>query len=147
MSKQLANINPILSELDKTQLENEGKVLYKKNANMSSLGNIMEHPEFRTFYDQHFKDWDSVKVIVMFMKTYEMIEKSDPGLTPYQKLAILKYMIGNSELRSSITQCMLEWSGIKRIINDYKSGIIKVKPLEPSLGEEFKLLTDNNESN
>ena len=38
------------------QLEMTGRKLYQENKNYRKLCNIMEHPEFREFFDEYFKD-------------------------------------------------------------------------------------------
>ena len=34
--------------------EIKGKKLYKQNENYRMIANVMEHPEFRKFFDEHF---------------------------------------------------------------------------------------------
>ena len=42
---------------------------------MKGLEAIMNTPEFRTFYDKYFKDFNDIKTVLMFMKLYESLEK------------------------------------------------------------------------
>lgn len=85
--------------------EKSGKSLYKHNSNYHSLANVMEHPEFRVFFDKYFKDVDSIKTIIMFMKIYENVEKITPvKLTGYQKIAILDKIVKDRELRKELVQ-------------------------------------------
>lgn len=91
-------------------LNETGKYIYKTNPHFQRLANIMEHPEFREFYNEYMQDWDSVKMIVMFMKIYEAIEKhSNVELTPFQKLSIVKEVIDDGEMRKKICESLSEW--------------------------------------
>lgn len=88
-------------------IEQSGKKLYKNNKYFHTLTNLMEHPEFRGFFDEHFKDWDSIRTTMMFMKTYEMIEKMAPKeLNGYQKLAILYNCFNSGDIRQEIVKSM-----------------------------------------
>lgn len=100
----LKNTNFLTSDVLK-ESEKKGKILYNRNENYKAIANLMEHPEFREFYNKHFTDWYDVKTIVMFLKLYEEIEKrSSVPLNGYQKLHILDKIINTSELRSIICQ-------------------------------------------
>lgn len=95
----------------RVSIEEKGKQIYKQNQHFRRLAHIMEHPEFREFYDEYMKDWDSTKTIIMFMKIYEAIEKhSDVQLSPYQKIAVVKDVVDDGELRHKICQGINEWS-------------------------------------
>lgn len=83
--------------------EKKGRKLYRENQHFQRLAHIMEHPEFRTFFEEYMQDWESAKTIIMFMKIYEAVEKhSKVQLTPYQKIAVVKDVIDDRELRSKI---------------------------------------------
>lgn len=91
-------------------LEEKGRQIYQNNEHFRRLANVMEHPEFREFYKEYMQDWDSVKMIVMFMKMYEAIEKhSKVELTPYQKISVVKDVIDDGELRQKVCQGLSEW--------------------------------------
>ena len=34
----------------------------------------MNNVEFEAFFDSYFENWDDIKTVIMFMKTYEMID-------------------------------------------------------------------------
>ena len=92
------------------QLMKDGKEIYKTNEHYRRLANVMEHPEFRQFYDKYMNDWSSVKTIVMFMKIYEAIEKhSDTVLSPYQKISIVKDVIEDPNLRQRVCEGIDIW--------------------------------------
>ena len=91
-------------------VHNLGEELYKKNDNYKYLVNLMEHPEFRAFYEQNFEDIESIKTFVMFMKIYEGVEKySKVVLTPYEKLAIVDDVMHDSDKRRKICNGIQEW--------------------------------------
>ncbi len=98
--------NKILNLSEST--EEKGKQIYKENEHFKRLANFMEHPEFREFYDIYMKDWNSVKLIMLFMKTYEEIEKQFKNtISPYQKISILKDIFDNSEMRQKLCQSII----------------------------------------
>ena len=86
------------------QLEMTGRKLYQENKNYRKLCNIMEHPEFREFFDEYFKDWSDTKTILMFMKLYQEIEKQMPVLTGYQKISVLNNAFKNPKIRRSLIE-------------------------------------------
>ena len=93
------------------KMEEKGKQIYKQNQHFRRLTHIMEHPEFREFFDEYMNDWESTKTIIMFMKIYEAIEKhSDVQLSPYQKIAIVKDVVDDHELRHKVCRGINEWS-------------------------------------
>ena len=98
-------------------LETEGRTIYQSNEHYRRLANFMEHPEFRDFYQTYMKDWESTKVIIMFMKMYESIENSpSPNLSPYQKIAIVKQLIEDSDIRPIIFQKLLDYTTDKNLL-------------------------------
>ena len=99
--------------------EESGKKLYKQNENYRIIANLMEHPEFRQFYNKHFSNWEDVKTSIMFLKLYEEIEKL--SLTPlngYQKLDILNRIINTGELRQKVCQEIIDWSNKNFILHN-----------------------------
>jgi hypothetical protein len=97
----------------KNELEDEelkGKHIYQTNDHFRRLATVMEHPEFREFYNTYMTDWEDAKTMIMFMKVYEALEKhAKIQLTPYQKLAVLKDMIDNKDKRKLICEGFSEW--------------------------------------
>jgi hypothetical protein len=84
-------------------VDNIGKKIYTSNKYYRDLATVMEHPEFRSFFDTYMKDMDDAKLTLMFMNLYETIEKrASVELTPYQKIAFLKQMIDDKEVRKRL---------------------------------------------
>lgn len=104
MSKEIFDNN-----LD-IEVEKKGKEIYRVNPHYRRLANIMEHPEFREFYDTYMKDPTTANTMLMFMKIYEAIENnSSLSLTPHQKLAIVKEVVENQDMRSKICAGLTDW--------------------------------------
>lgn len=86
-----------------TKYEIKGRDIYNNNKHYQKIANLMEHPEFRDFYNKYLKDWDTAKTIIMFMQIYEGVEKhSNVELSPYQKICIVKSIIDDSETRKKL---------------------------------------------
>lgn len=101
MSKQLIKIDP---------LGRKGQELYQTNKHYQKLANIMEHPEFREFFEEYMADWDTAKTILLFMKVYSAVEKySQIELTPYQKIAIVKDVLDDPDARQKVCDGMVKW--------------------------------------
>jgi len=89
-----------------------GKMLYKQHDNYKVLANLLEHPEFKWFFDEHFKTWDHVKNIVMFIKLYKEIEKSSTiDLNGYQKLSVIDNIMKDQDIRQQICHSFTEFVG------------------------------------
>lgn len=95
-------------EIDKKS-ETQGRLIYQNNKHYRKLLNVMEHPEFKEFFELYMKDWETTKTMLMFMKLYETLTKSFPKSTPYQRLFILKTLINDTKLRPKIIKSMEEW--------------------------------------
>lgn len=91
---------------DLNSLESKGKDVYSTNIHYRNLVTVMEHPEFRNFYDTYLKDFEDAKTMLMFMKIYENIDTHFPCLNSFQKISILKDIIDNSETRRKICNMM-----------------------------------------
>ena len=99
-------------------IEKEGRELYKHNKTYQNIANCLEHPEFRKLFDEHFKDMNSLKTILMFLKMYESVEKMSPvELSPYQKLAIMDNMIKDSEIRQEIVKNVITFTKSSQQVN------------------------------
>lgn len=106
--------------------EEKGRQLYHANRNYRNMATVMEHPEFRSFFQTYMNDWNSAKTVLMMMKMYDAIgnrtgmenlpldrsEKtgSTSRLTPYEKIAILDEFVQNAEIRQRMVECMQKWS-------------------------------------
>jgi len=91
--------------------EVKGRLLYKNNQHYRNIATVMEHPEFRNFYDMYMSgDCDNTRVIMMFLKIYEAIEKhSKVELTAYQKIAVMDKILADRELRREAVVATKKW--------------------------------------
>ena len=91
----------------------ETKNKLKKPSNfLLELSNLMNNVEFRSFFDSYFENWDDIKTVIMFMKTYEMIDneyyrKFGCKIEPSKMSKILKEMMSKSDYRSMIVNKMV----------------------------------------
>ena len=108
--KKLVKIEPNI-------LDAQGQLIYQTNKHYQRLANVMEHPEFRQFFNEYMQDWETAKTILLFMKLYSAIEKcSQIELTPYQKIAIVKDVLDDPEARRKVCDGMMKWSNDKNTL-------------------------------
>ena len=67
--------NQIISNKLVNESIEKGKIILKENDFFNDLDYIMSNNNFRLFYDKYFKDFSDVKVVVLYMKLYETIQK------------------------------------------------------------------------
>ena len=75
ISNQLINSNMISNESFKKNIMKKGKIILKENDFFNDLDYIMSDDNFRIFYDKYFKDFSDVKIVLLYMKLYETIQK------------------------------------------------------------------------
>lgn len=91
-----------LIEKNKNVIENDGQRIYDKYAEFHDLANVMEHPEFFSFYLKYMKNPYHLKQMLVLMKMYHLISQylSEKDLTEehhnaYHKLAILHKILSH----------------------------------------------------
>jgi hypothetical protein len=97
---------------DKTQMaivETHGKHIYNTIPALRDVATIMEHPELRSFIDKYFNDPFDAQNMLIFMKTYKMIEELNPMLTSYQKIAVLSKAMNDFDMRRLIHDDYFIW--------------------------------------
>lgn len=98
-------------DTDLEHAEERGRNLYRTNPHFKKLAHVMEHPEMKDFFKTYMTDWDSTKMIIMFMKIYVALEhESTVELTPYQKIAIVKDVIDDGEMRRKVVVGIQQWT-------------------------------------
>jgi hypothetical protein len=100
--------------LDLQQIQKDGKKLYARNSNLREIADLMSESKFRDFFEKNFKSINDVKTILMFLNTYDQIEKeyhknTNEHLDKYQIISILHQFIGNSEIRQEIVNQTLDY--------------------------------------
>jgi hypothetical protein len=92
-------------------LEKSGRSIYQNNKSYRDIATVMEHPEFRQFFDLYLSDINNAKTMLLFMKLYEYVENNSTSLSPYEKIAMVKGIIDNGELRKKICNASMIFSG------------------------------------
>lgn len=93
----------------------------KHNADfLSHLGRVMEDPEFVSFFNNYFDDWDNVISAVMLMKAYNALRKKFPKHDYKESVEDLRLLMKQGEFRQLLAQNMLDFmdtnhSNIKRL--------------------------------
>lgn len=59
----------------KDSIMKSGKQILDENDFFKNLNNIMENTDFKLFYDKYFKDFNDIKVVILYMKLYETVQK------------------------------------------------------------------------
>jgi hypothetical protein len=102
-------------------IQDHGKSIYQYNSNMRDIGEFMEHPESRAFFEKHMKTWGDLTVTVMNLKLYDIIDKYikkfkllDENTNGYHRLYIISKLMNDKKIRHTICKEMSIW------INDTK---------------------------
>jgi hypothetical protein len=104
--------------LDKKELikSGENEIIYNNFFNL--IDYIMNDDMTRLFIEEYFKDWDEIKTSLMFIKTYQIVDKEIHNLErknnkKFEKderrkmiIALIKNLISNSESRKEIVKNM-----------------------------------------
>lgn len=106
--------NPLLSP----KSEEIGKSLYQSNKFYRDLANILEHPMFKQFFNEHFTNTSKIDVILMFINLYLLIDrklsKINPNLNGYYKLFLMDALIKNAKSRAIICEYMTRFMNTTR---------------------------------
>lgn len=107
----------------KKDLLNEGGKVLKKNKFFNDLENIMSNCEFKKFYDEYFKNFNDIKVILLYMKLYETIqkeyfEKNNKEIEKELLAYIIKNLMMDNITRKAIFKSFNTFTDEKSIINN-----------------------------
>ena len=107
----------------KKDLLNEGGKILKKNKFFNDLENIMNNNEFKIFYDEYFKNFNDIKVILLYMKLYETIqkeyfEKNNKEIEKELLAYIIKNLMMDNITRKEIFKSFNTFTDEKSIINN-----------------------------
>jgi len=124
---EIETITDVLS-IDIKQTLKKGKKILEENEFLNDLDKIMTDKKFRIFYEKYFKDIVDIKVILLYMKLYETIQKEysaihnneiDNKLLAY----MIKELMNNNMSRSKIMKSFhnfLEGESDSQNKNNYK---------------------------
>ncbi len=113
----------IKNELKKNII-NEGKNILQENDFFYGLDDVMNNNNFRSFYNNYFKDFSDIKVVILYMKLYEtiQIEYEERNGVPIEK-ELLAYMIkelmNNNESRKYIYEAFYNFTDNKQVNNKF----------------------------
>ena len=97
------------TDLTTCGLEGRGQALFSNNKTMRDIGTMMEHPEFKKFFDRYFDDWSDATTMIMLLKVYQKLADEFPELNGYERLALVHELIGRSPTRQFIVENMQDW--------------------------------------
>ncbi len=87
------------------EISKYGQTLYKNNRVLRDIATVMEHPEFKSFFDKYFKSAFDAQNIILLMKIYNSIPNDDP----YEKIAILFEAMNESKIRNKLIDNFIHW--------------------------------------
>lgn len=102
-------------------LSNHGKKIYNTNTTIRDITNVMEHPEFKSFFDKYFKTVYDAQSILLLMKIYNSL----PNENPYEKSAILYEAMNDSKIRSKLIDDFIKWRGNAKVETKYKKKMLQ----------------------
>jgi hypothetical protein len=122
MQENIIINNQINDETFKKNIIKKGEKILEENQFFNDLDFIMSDNNFRTFYEKYFKDYSDVKIVLLYMKLYETIQKEyfEINKKPIEKefLAyIIKELMTESYTRNIIINSF----------NDYENNVNKNK--------------------
>lgn len=92
-------------------LESVGRQVYGENSFFKNFANVVNNPEFMEYFTNNFKSWSDVKTQIMLLKTHEYVGKTNPGMSSYEKIAVVKDIINNTHTRREMVKEMENFSG------------------------------------
>jgi hypothetical protein len=102
-------------------LSNHGKKIYNSNTTIRDIANVMEHPEFKAFFDKYFKTVYDAQSILLLMKIYNSLPNEDP----YEKSAILYEAMNNSKIRCKLVDDFIKWREDTKVETKYKKKMLQ----------------------
>lgn len=102
-----------ISTICNDSLEAIGRQVYQDNDFFKNFSNVVNNPEFMEYFSNNFKTWLDVKTQIMLLKTHEFVGNKYPELSSYERLAVLKDIINNSETRREMVKEMEKFESPK----------------------------------
>lgn len=75
---------------------------------LNTVGDIMDDPTFKAFFEYYFNDWDDCIAAVMLLKAYQSIDKHT-NLSKEEKVELLRQQMKNSEFRQQLAKGMTDF--------------------------------------
>lgn len=79
----------------------------KPDTFLGKLGDVMEDPKFRSFFDENFGTWDDCKAVLMVMKGYQILKQNTDSTTSKEEILVtLEKMLKKGETRRQLCNTM-----------------------------------------
>jgi hypothetical protein len=96
--------SPLRIPVDTIDLEQEGRVVAKHEPRISKFAEMLVHPEFATFFDQHFQSWNDCENSIMLLKAGAelrnmLLVNSGEEVSGHQLAALMSQMLREPTLR------------------------------------------------
>ena len=97
-------------------VQEEGAKILKENKFFSNLTEIMKNSMFRNFYNEYFKDWSDIQVMIFYMKLYSVIEaeyynRFSDNITDETMVWTLYKIMENTSTRKTALQLFKNYKG------------------------------------
>lgn len=95
------------------EIEKKGEKLVKNNAFFKDLSDIMSDKKVTRFFDKYFKNMDSIKTTVIYMKLFRLLQEkyktlSDDELSKYVNIYILHQVMTTNDVRHKLIEATME---------------------------------------
>lgn len=95
------------------EIEKKGEKLIKNNAFFKDLSDIMSDKKVTRFFDKYFKNMDSIKTTVIYMKLFRLLQDkyktlSDDELSKYVNIYILHQVMTTNDVRHKLIEATME---------------------------------------
>ena len=80
---------------------------------LGKLGDVMEDPNFRSFFDENFGTWDDCKAVLMVMKGYQVLRNTNKEASKEEILVTLEKMLKKRETRKQLCNTMNDFMKMK----------------------------------
>lgn len=101
------------NDLILTEMEVEGCGLIKKNMFFKDLSDVMSDKKVTNFFDKYFKNMDSIKTTVIYMKLFRLLQEkyntiSDNELSNYVNIYILHKAMTTDSIRCKLINATMD---------------------------------------
>lgn len=95
------------------EIEKKGEKLVKNNAFFKDLSDIMSDKKVTSFFDKYFKNMDSIKTTVIYMKLFRLLQDkyktlTDDELSKYVNIYILHQVMTTNDVRHKLIEATME---------------------------------------
>ena len=97
-------------------IKDKGAKILKENKFFSNLTEIMKNSMFRNFYNEYFKEWSDIQVMIFYMKLYSVIEaeyynRFSDNITDETMAWTLYKIMENTNTRKTALQLFKNYKG------------------------------------